>query len=248
MAMHPYETILFEKLGNIAHVSLNRPSSLNAFNIQMRDDFSEALGLVDYDDDVRSLIITGQGRSFCAGADLTEFGSAPSQAIARQVRWERDVWGQLHGLNVPTIAAVHGYCIGSGVETMLLCDLRIAADDTVFSMPELHLGMIPAAGGSQTLLRNANASATLDLLLTGRRISADEALAMGLITRVAPVPDLLRQAWDLAARLAEVPGISCGYVKQAIRDSLDLPLGEGLEMEKRLATLVQSSERSGNRT
>ena len=240
MAMHPYETILLEKRGNIAHISLNRPKSLNAYNLQMRDDFSEALSLVDYDEEVRALIISGQGRAFCAGADLTEFGAAPSQAIARQVRWERDVWGQLHGLNVPTIAAVHGYCIGSGVEIMLLCDLRIAANDTIFAMPELHLGMIPAAGGSQTLPRNSNPSAALDLLLTGRRIGATEALAMGLITRIAPPSDMETQAWELATRLAEGPANASVYVKKAVRDGIDMKLADGLDMEKRLSSIVQS--------
>ena len=144
----------------------------------MRDDFSEALTAVRCDDEVKALIISGQGRAFCAGADLTEFGTAPSQAVARRVRWQRDVWGQLDGLPVPVIAAVHGYCIGSGLEIMLLCDIRIAAEDTVFAMPEAHLGMIPAAGGSQTLPRNSSASAALDLLLTGRRIGAEEALRL----------------------------------------------------------------------
>ena len=136
---------MLEKRDHVAHISLNRPSALNAYNIPMRDDFSEALAAVEIDDEVRCLIISGQGRAFCAGADLTEFGTAPSQVVARQVRWERDVWGQLNNLSIPTVAAVHGYCIGSGIEIMLLCDLRIAAYDTIFAMPELHLGMIPAA-------------------------------------------------------------------------------------------------------
>ena len=147
----PFETLLFEKHGAVAQVSLNRPQVVNAYNIQMRDDFSEALSAVEQDPEVRALLITGEGRGFCAGADLTEFGSAPSQVIARQVRWERDVWGQLVNLDKPVVAAVHGYCIGSGLEIALLCDLRIAATGTVFALPEVQLGMIPAAGGTQTL-------------------------------------------------------------------------------------------------
>ena len=240
MAMHPYETIIFEKHGDVAHISLNRPVSLNAYNLQMRDDFSEALNAVAYDEEVRALIITGQGRAFCAGADLNEFGTAPSQAIARQVRWERDVWGQLHGLSVPTIAAVHGYCIGSGVEIMLLCDLRIGADDTIFAMPELHLGMIPAAGGSQTLPRNSNPAAALDLLLTGKRIGAAEALAMGLITRIAPRSEMETQAWELATGLADRPANASVYVKKAVLDGIDMRLADGLDMERRLSGIVHS--------
>ena len=125
-----FQTLLFQKRGAVAHISLNRPQVVNAYNIQMRDDFSEALSAVELDTDVRSLLITGEGRGFCAGADLTEFGSAPSQVIARQVRWQRDVWGQLVNLGKPVVAAVHGFCIGSGLEIALLCDVRIAATGT----------------------------------------------------------------------------------------------------------------------
>ena len=177
--MRPFETLIYEKEGAIARVSLDRPAVLNAYNIQMRDDFSEALRAVSDDPDVRALLITGEGRAFCAGADLTEFGTAPSLVIARQVRWQRDVWGQMIDLDIPAVAAVHGYCIGSGLEIALLCDIRLAAEDTVFAMPEVRLGMIPAAGGTQTLPRHAGASQALDLLLTGRRFTAREALDMG---------------------------------------------------------------------
>jgi enoyl-CoA hydratase/carnithine racemase len=233
-----YETILLEKRDHVAHISLNRPSALNAYNIPMRDDFSEALAAVEIDDEVRCLIISGQGRAFCAGADLTEFGTAPSQVVARQVRWERDVWGQLNNLSIPTVAAVHGYCIGSGIEIMLLCDLRIAAYDTIFAMPELHLGMIPAAGGSQTLPRNCGPSAALDLLLTGRRIDGKEALGLGLVTRVAPPEELMQTAWDMAERLGGDALGTASCVKRAIREGLDLGLKEGLELEKRLGIAV----------
>ena len=230
-----YSTIIFERQGAVAHISLNRPAALNAYNVQMRDDFSEALAALGLDDEVKSLVISGQGRAFCAGADLTEFGTAPSQAVARRVRWERDVWGQLNDLAIPFVAAVHGYCIGSGVEIMLLCDIRVAAEDTVFAMPEVHLGMIPAAGGSQTLPRNCDASAALDLLLTGRRIDAAEALELGLITRIVPGEELDAAAMNLAMKLAELPDSTGIYIKRAIRQGMDLDLAKGLELEGRLA-------------
>lgn len=236
--MTGYETVLYDKQESIAHLSLNRPDHLNAYNIQMRDDFSEALTAVRCDDEVKALIISGQGRAFCAGADLNEFGTAPSQAVARRVRWQRDVWGQLNELEVPTIAAVHGYCIGSGVEIMLLCDIRMAAEDTVFAMPEVHLGMIPAAGGSQTLPRNSGESAALDLLFTGRRIGAQEALGLGQVTRMVPRDELLDTAWSLAVRISQFPVPDMKYMKQAIREGQDLSLNEGLELEWRLAQLA----------
>ena len=241
IAMSGYETIAFEKRAAVAHIALNRPDALNAYNIRMRDDFSGALTAVRCDDEVRALIISGQGRAFCAGADLTEFGTAPSQAVARRVRWQRDVWGQLNKLPVPVVAAVHGYCIGSGVEIMLLCDIRIAAEDTVFAMPEAHLGMIPAAGGSQTLPRNSSTSAALDLLLTGRRMGAGEALELGLITRIVPPDELSTAAWKLALELAEFPTQAMKYTKQAIRQGQDLSMKDGLGLEWRLAQLAYQS-------
>ena len=233
--MPDWETILFEKRGQVARLSLNRPDSLNAYNVRMRDDFSQALSAVALDDEVRALIIAGQGRAFCAGADLTEFGSAPSQVIARKVRWERDVWGQLNALPVPIVAAVHGYCIGSGLEIMLLSDLRIAAQGTVFAMPELQLGMIPAAGGSQTLPRNCMGDQALDLLLTGRRLDAADALRLGLVTRLVHPEKLDTTAWLVAEELAAHSSASMKFAKQAIRHGLDISLGKGLELEGRLA-------------
>ena len=236
--MYDFATVIFEKRGEVAHISLNRPAALNAYNVQMRDDFSEALAAVGLDDEVRALVISGRGRSFCAGADLTEFGTAPSQVIARQVRWERDVWGQLNSLEIPVVAAVHGHCIGSGVEIMLLCDIRIAAEDSGFAMPEVHLGMIPAAGGSQTLPRNCGPSAALDLLLTGRRMDAGEALKLGLITRIVPGNELLDSAFGLAKQLAGLPDAVGPLMKRAIRQGLDVSLSEGLLLEERLAHLA----------
>ena len=235
--MRPFQTVIYEKEGAIAHLSLDRSAVLNAYNVQMRDDFSEVLLAVSGDPDVRALLITGEGRAFCAGADLTEFGTAPSLVIARQVRWLRDVWGQMIDLEIPIVAAVHGYCIGSGLEIALLCDVRIAAEDTVFAMPEVRLGMIPAAGGTQTLPRYAGASQALDLLLTGRRFTAQEALEMGLVTRLCPSEGLLTDAKELVSKLAAAdPAVVCS-LKRAFREGRDLSIPEGLQLESRLAAL-----------
>ena len=233
--MPQFETLTFDKWGPLAHVSLNRPDVLNAYNVQMRDDFYEALSAVDDDPEVGALLVTGEGRAFCAGADLTEFGTAPSQVIARSVRWQRDVWGRLLGLKQPVVCAVHGFCIGSGLEIALFCDLRLAARDTVFAMPEVQLGMIPAAGGTQTLPRAAGASRALDLLLTGRRFNAEEALSLGLVTRLVEGPELRAVALELARQLAAGDHNAQASAKRAISEGLDRTLEDGLELEHRLS-------------
>ena len=236
-----FPTIIYEKRCGVAHVSLNRPRQLNAYSVAMRDDFAQALPAVAEDSEVGALLITGQGRAFCAGADLSEFGTAPSQVIARNVRWQRDVWGQLLELPKPIVAAVHGYCIGSGLEIALLADVRIAAADTVFAMPEVHLGMIPAAGGSQTLPRHGGPANALDLLLTGRRFDAAEAMRVGLINRVVPADSLLASAWEVAHGLAKIPPALASAMRTALRDGQDAAMQNGLEAERRLAAMLMAA-------
>ncbi len=215
--MSAFPTLIYEKRGAAARISLNRPRVLNAYNLQMRDDLHQAVAAVADDPEVRSLLITGEGRGFCAGADLTEFGAAPSQVIARRVRWQRDVWGQVLNLQKPVVAAIHGFCIGSGLEIALLCDLRIAAADAIFAIPEVHLGMIPAAGGTQTLPRAAGTAWSLDVLLTGRRFAAAEALAMGLVTRIAPADEYLAAGWRAAEELAALDTATVAAMKEALQ-------------------------------
>ena len=131
------ETVLYEKAGAVARLTLNRPRRLNAYNVAMRDELFTLLEAVRDDAEVRAVVLSGAGeRAFCAGADLSEFGTAPSQAVARAVRWERDVWGLFLAIEKPIVAALHGYVIGSGVEMACLCDMRIASEDATFAMPE----------------------------------------------------------------------------------------------------------------
>ena len=200
----------------MAVITLNRPRVLNAHNMQMRDDLYQALEAVRDDPGVNSVLLRGEGeRAFCTGADLTEFGTAPSRVIARQVRWERDLWGLFLAIDRPIVAALHGFVIGSGVEMALLCDLRVAAEDAVFGMPEAALGMIPVAGGTQTLPRTLGAPRALEALLGGDRIPAARARDMGLVHRVTPRESLLEEALAMARRLAELPAQPVRAVKRA---------------------------------
>lgn len=227
--------VLYSKSGAVAHIVMNRPRVMNAYNVQMRDELFFMLEAVRDDPDVRVAVLSGAGeRAFCAGADLTEFGTAPSQVIARQVRWERDIWGLFLSIRKPLIAAMRGYVIGSGVEIACLCDIRIAADDAQFAMPEVALGMIPAAGGTQTLRRVIGASKALEMVLTNRRIGAEEARGMGLVHSVMPADTLMAEAEDVAQRLAELSPRALALAKQAISEGMDMPLATGLELERRL--------------
>ncbi len=234
-------TVMFHKDGAVGRLVLNRPSVINAFNVQMRDDLYTALEAVRDDPDIRSVVISGSGnRGFCAGADLSEFGTAPSQAIARQVRWERDLWGLFGSIGKPLVAALHGYVIGSGVEIACLCDLRVASEDAVFRMPETALGMVPAAGGSQTLPRTIGQGPAMKTLLANDALDARTALKLGLVHRVVERDRLEEASFDLATRLSRIPPALSAGLKLAVADGLDMSLSQGLELEY---TLARSSAR-----
>jgi enoyl-CoA hydratase len=239
--MSNFETIIYEKQNDIAYVTLNRPHALNAYNLKMRDELYQVLGAIKDDPEVRVAIFRGAGeRAFCAGADLTEFLTAPSPIIARQVRWERDVWGLFLSIPKPLIAAVHGYVLGSGIEIALCCDIRLASEDAQFGLPEPGLGIIPAAGGSQTLPRVIGRAEALEILLSGRWIRAEEAYRLRLVNRVVPRNELLPEAERLARKIANFDPIAVSYAKQAVTRGLDLSLEQGLELEARLAHLIIS--------
>ncbi|OGO22336.1 MAG: hypothetical protein A2Z28_02135 [Chloroflexi bacterium RBG_16_51_9] len=238
--MSEFEVIIYEKQSGVGCITLNRPKALNAYNIRMRDELYQVLEAIKNDDDVRVVIIKGAGeKAFCAGADLTEFLTAPSPIIARQVRWERDVWGLFLSITKPVIAALHGYVLGDGVEIAMCCDIRVASEDAQFGTPEMGLGIITAAGGSQTIPRVIGRSHALDMLLTGRWVKADEALRMKLVNRVVPRADLLPTVERLADKIKGYNPLAVSYAKQAIKRGLDLSLERGLELEGRLGKLLQ---------
>jgi len=234
--MNAFQTLIFEKKDNIAYITLNRPKVLNVYNIQMRDELYQILGAIKDDSEVKVAILKGAGdKAFCAGADLSEFLTAPSPTIARQVRWERDVWGLFLSLPQPVIAALHGYILGDGIEMALCCDLRIASKDAQFGTPEVGLGIIPAAGATQTLPRTVGRSKALEMLLTGHWLNAEEAHRVGLVNQVVPRDELLPTAKEIARKIASYDQTAVRNAKQAITRGLDLTLNEGLKLEKRLA-------------
>lgn len=234
--MSDFETIIYEKKNGLAYITLNRPQALNVYNIRMRDELYQALGAIRDDAEVRVALFRGAGdRAFCAGADLGEFLTAPSPIIARRARWERDIWGLFLSINKPFIAALHGYVLGSGVEIALCCDIRLASEDVQFGLPELGLGIIPAAGGSQTLPRVIGGAKALEILLSGRWVKAEEARRLKLVSRVLPRKELMPEAERLAERIAGFNPLAVSCAKQAVTRGLDLSLNQGLELEARLA-------------
>ena len=240
--MNGFEVIIYEKNDGVAYVTLNRPKALNAYNIQMRDELYEVLGAIKDDPDVDVVILKAAGeKAFCAGADLTEFLTAPPPVFARQARFERDVWGRFLSVPQPVIAAMHGYVLGSGIEMSLCCDIRLATDDARFGLPEPGLGIIPAAGGSQTLPRTIGQAAALEILLSGRWIDAKEALHLKLVNRILPRSELLPEAEELARKIQSYDKKAIRAIKQAVWRGLDLSLRDGLELETRLAKQIKEA-------
>jgi enoyl-CoA hydratase len=227
---------MYDKKDSIGYVTLNRPQFLNIYNIQMRDDLYDVLSAIKDDSEVRVAIFKGAGeKAFCAGADLSEFLTAPSPVVAREARFERDVWGLFLSVPQALIAAVHGFVLGSGIEIALCCDIRIASEDARFGLPEVGLGIIPAAGGTQTLPRIVGRARALEMLLTNRWIDGEEAYRVGLVNRVVPKSKLLETAEEMARKIASYSPMAVRNAKQAVVRGLDLPLSEGLDLEKRLA-------------
>ena len=233
--MNGFKTILYEKKEHVAYVTLNRPHALNAYSVQMRDDLYEVLSAIKDDDEVRVAIVKGAGdKAFCAGADLKEFLTAPSATEARQIRFRRDLWKLFLSIPQPLIAAVHGYVLGSGMEIAACCDIRIASEDAVFGLPEVGLGIIPGAGGTQTIPRLIGVSRSLEMLLTNRWIPCDEAYRFGLVNKMVPKGGHIKAADEMALKIVSFDPHTVRRAKEAIIRGSDLSLQEGLELEKRL--------------
>jgi enoyl-CoA hydratase/carnithine racemase len=223
----------------VAWLTLNRPERLNSLNLAMRDELWEALLFIRDNPDVRVSVLKGAGeRAFSAGADISEFGTAPSLLDARRSRRERDVWGLFASINQPFIAAVHGWALGAGCEMSLFCDLRIAAEDARFGLPEVNLGYIPSAGGTQMLPRIVKPGVAMQMVLSGEPVDAARALETGLVHRVVPRERLYEEAGELARRLAARPPALLAALKRAVSEGLSLPLEQALRLESTLGATL----------
>lgn len=229
-----YKTIIFEKHDNLATITLNRPEVVNVFNTVMRDELFEVLTGVNFDDEIKGILIKGAGnKGFCGGADLGEFGTAPSQYLARNIRRERDLWEVFRQLQIPIICVIHGYTFGSGVEIAMLCDVRIGTKDLIIGLPETSLGIIPAAGGTQTIPRQIGLGHTLDLLLLARQIDVNQALEKGLIDYCISGDKIIEFSYDLLKSLSSNTRELIKMTKTMVSEGLDLTLNKALDFESR---------------
>jgi len=236
----PYQTIQVSTEDTIAVITLHRPDVLNALNQVMMSELAEALEACDRDDAVRCVILTGSDRAFAAGADIHEFRAMTPVQMLQQYRFQQ--WERIRRFPKPLIAAVGGYCLGGGNELAMLCDIIIAAETARFGQPEINLGLMPGAGGTQRLPRAVGMRRAMELILTGRQLSAQQACEWGLVNKVVPAEVLLDEARALAREIAAKPPVAVRLAKEAILKSQDTPLDVGLDHERRLFYLLFSTE------
>jgi enoyl-CoA hydratase/carnithine racemase len=243
MAMTMSTEILYEVRGNIAWITFNRPEAMNAISENIRAAIPAAIARAEADDDVRVMVFSGAGeRAFCAGADVKGFNAVASLVKMRQERAHAHWIGAFDRARKPIIAAIHGYCLGGGLEIAMACDIRIAAEGAKFGLPEVSRGTLPGAGGTQRLARIVGLGRALDLALSGEHMDAQDAHRMGLVSRLVPRAELMSAAEALARRIAEHAPLAVLLVKEAVRSSLDTDLATGLRVEADLSTLIASTE------
>jgi enoyl-CoA hydratase len=239
----PYETIRYEVDAGVVTVTLDRPAVLNAINDTMRRELHECFTALAGDAGVRAAVVTGGGdRAFSAGADIREFVAPQAPVEFRERRGQHDFRQLIERCPQPVIAAIRGHALGGGLELALACDLRIAGEDAQLGLPEINLGIIPGGGGTQRLPRLVGRGKALQMILTGTRINALEALRIGLVEWVVPRDEALSTAQDLARALATKAPVALRYAKEAVVKGLELPLDEGLRLEHDLATLLRTTE------
>lgn len=224
--------IIFEKDDNIALITFNRPEQLNAFNTEMRDLLYELMKVVSDDPTIDALVFSGKGRGFCSGADLTEFGTDPSIIQKRRIRLQHDLWELMTRLKKPTAVAIHGFAVGSGLEISMLCDFRFASKEAVLSLPETKIGMVPAAGGTQSLPRLMKQGQALHFMLSGDRITAEEGYKKQLITELIDEKDLLPQTINRMKKIVKANSEAVQITKSLITNGLDMSLDNALLKEK----------------
>ncbi len=242
-----YTSILVSLVERAGLIQLNRPQQLNALNAALMSELAAALDQFDQDERVGCLVVSGSPRAFAAGADIKDM----SQATAVEMLQRNTIayWDHFRQIKKPVIAAVSGYCLGGGCELAMACDLIVAAESAQFGQPEINLGVIPGAGGTQRLTRALGKSKAMELILTGRYLSAHDAEQFGLVARVVPVEVYLTEALKLANEIAARPPLAVRFAKEAINKAFETSLSEGLDFERRLFyfTFATDDQKEGMR-
>ncbi|MFL5968398.1 MAG: enoyl-CoA hydratase-related protein [Gaiellaceae bacterium] len=221
-------------------VLLNRPQQLNALSGELMSELVAELQRLDRDEAVRCIVLGGSERAFAAGADITELAAGTPISLYQDRRIDR--WDEIRKLRTPLVAAVSGYCLGGGCELAMACDLIVASETARFGQPEINLGVLPGAGGTQRLTRAVGKAVAMDMILTGRMLSAEEARRLGLVARVAMKEAYLEEAKRLAREIAAKSPVSVRLAKEAIDNAFEVPLSAGLELERRAFYLARASE------
>jgi enoyl-CoA hydratase len=233
-----YQTLLYQKKDGIGTVTLNRPDKLNALNSTVYKELYDVFVSIEDDPEVRVVILTGSGdRAFAAGSDVAEMQNMNTLEIQKFMATIRKASDQIYNLTKPTIAVIHGYTLGGGCELAMCCDLRICSEKAKFGQPEINLGLIPGAGGTQRLSRLIGAAKAKEMIFLGDNIDAATALNLGLVNKVVSVDKLMEESIALAAKLAGKSGPVLAMAKSAINNGLDTDLDTGLEIETKCDAL-----------
>ncbi len=240
--MSEEKLILREKRGFVVLLSLNRPKQHNALSKALLETLGEAIEECWHDPDVRVMMITGKGPSFCAGADLKERSQMPEDQVARFVSKIRSTFGMLQDMPKPVIALINGGAFGGGLEMALACDMRLAAEGATMGLTETSLGIIPGAGGTQRLPRVVGVARAKELIFTARRVDAREAHALGLVNAVTPKDRLLETGWSMAETIAKNGPIALAMAKEAINRGSEVDLATGLAIEARCYDVIVPTE------
>jgi enoyl-CoA hydratase len=228
-----YECIIVDKIDNVGLLTLNRPEALNALSDQLTNEMTEALRAFEADDEVGAIVITGSEKAFAAGADIKEF--APKSYM--DAYFEELItasWEEPTRCRKPVIAAVSGYALGGGCELAMMCDFIICAENAKFGQPEINIGTIPGAGGTQRLTRFVGKSKAMEMILTGRMMTADEAERSGLVSRVVPTEDLLDEVLSVAKKIANLSRPAVFMAKECVNRAYETTLSEGVLFERRV--------------
>jgi enoyl-CoA hydratase len=228
-----YENILVETRGRVGLIRLNRPKQLNALNDALMNELGDALAKFDADDGIGAIVLTGSDKAFAAGADIGAMKDWGYMDVYKSGYISRN-WERLKSVRKPVIAAVAGFALGGGCELAMMCDIIVAADSARFGQPEIKLGVIPGAGGTQRLPRAVGKAKAMDMILTGRMMDAQEAERAGLVSRIFAADKLLDDVLAIAAQIAEFSLPSVMMAKEAVNRAYEAPLSEGILFERRL--------------